>query len=605
MNHLAQEKSPYLLQHKNNPVDWFPWGEEAFAKARRENKPIFLSIGYSTCYWCHMMEKDSFELEQVAAVLNAHYVAIKLDREERPDIDKIYMDAVVGLTGHGGWPMSVFLTPDLKPFYGGTFFWRDQFIKLLLGIAESWEKNLDAIEKNAEQLTNFLRDTNVDRTPVVLDETLFEAFIDQLKLRFDSTYGGFGGAPKFPPSQAVTLLLRLHERTDNSEALQMATVTLDRMARGGIFDHLGGGFARYSTDKYWLVPHFEKMLYDNAQLACAYLDAYRITKNEMFAAVARETLDYVLRVMTAPEGGFYSAEDAGEVNKEGDFYVWFYDELAAVLTNDELSKLTTVYGITPEGNFEHKNIFNLQNSIDWKIKSEPIVKNAHEKLFAARERRPHPHKDDKVLTAWNGLMISAMARGGQILGETRYKNAAQSAARFIQSHLIQNGKLLRRYRDQASGMSGQLDDYAYFIQGLVDLFETDGNEQWVLYAAELQDTQNKLFWDNAVGGYYYSAPGDTSVIVRKKDFHDGAEPSPNAIAALNLCRLYFLTANPNFLERAEQLFAVVSSELALQPIAHASFLNAFEFYRSTAKDAFVCATDGYCRKPPVHIPTQP
>ncbi len=528
-NRLAQEKSPYLLQHKDNPVDWYPWGEEAFEKARRENKPIFLSIGYSTCYWCHMMERDSFELTDVAEALNRDFVSIKVDREEHPDVDRIYMEAVIGMSGHGGWPMSVFLTPDLKPFFGGTFFWRAQFLDLLARINEAWKNEPAKVREAGQQLFAHLnRKEPVAGQGTIQTEPLREAF-RELQQGFDPTHGGFGPAPKFPHSMGISLLLRIHRRSGNKEALEMAKKSLDGMAEGGIYDRIGGGFHRYATREDWNDPHYEKMLYDNALLAMTYLEAFQVTQNKTYAQVVSQTFDYILREMTDREGGFYSAQDAGEVGKEGDYY--------------RLSK-------------------------------------------EERPRHEPPHKDDKILTSWNGLMIASLARGYQPLGDERYLAAAQRAARFIQSKLYRDKKLLRRYRDGDARYDGTVDDYAFLIHGLLALYESDFDRGWLDWATELQKKQDEDFWDES-GGYFFTPPGEKRLIVRGKETNDGATPSGNSIAALNLLRLHGLTYERKYLDRADRLFGFLAGFLAKYPAGYAQALIAADYRLDRSKEVVV------------------
>ncbi len=419
INRLIFEASPYLLQHAHNPVNWYAWGPEALEAAKAEGKTILLSIGYSTCYWCHVMEEESYENERVAEVLNRDFIAIKVDREERPDLDKIHMDAVVAIRGHGGWPLNVFLTPNLEPFWGGSYFQKEQFLDILGQIRTAWEKEPEKIVQSGSQLSQYLETQNQLLKGVeVLDEMVLKAAYDSLASSFDDEFGGFGWAPKFPPSMRLQLLLRIARRTGEPVALEMAEKTLDHMARGGIYDHLGGGFHRYSTDERWLVPHFEKMLYDNASLAWTYLEAYQVSGKAMYSRVAREILDYVLKEMTHPGGGFYSAQDAGEVGEEGAFYVWHTSELREFLSPQEFALFEKVYGLSEPNNFENgTHILNLQDEYDWTIKANPLIRSAHHKLLAVRQARPSPLKDDKILTAWNGLMIAAMAKANQVLGE--------------------------------------------------------------------------------------------------------------------------------------------------------------------------------------------
>jgi uncharacterized protein len=579
-NRLGEEKSPYLLQHKDNPVHWFAWGDEAFQAAKSENKPIFLSIGYSTCYWCHVMEKDSFETEEVANVLNKYFINIKIDREERPDIDQIYMDAVVAMTGQGGWPMSVFLTPDLKPFYGGTFFYRAQFISLLEQINGFWGKDYDRIVAASNELTSILKkysQSNLSNEP--LNDTVLKNAFYQFTNIFDENFGGFGKAPKFPHSESVALLLRIYKRSSLDQALSMATKTLDYMASGGIYDHLGFGFHRYSTDVKWFAPHFEKMLYDNALLSKTYFEAYQITKNEMHYDVGKQILDYVIRDMSDEGGGFYSAEDAGDVGKEGEFYTWSFSEIKSLLLPEELEMVTDVYNISAQGNFEHgQNILHLSSSADWAKKKHPLIESASKKLRSARNKRRYPHKDDKILTSWNGLMISAMSKGYQITGDISYLKAGQKSALFIKENLYKDNSLLRRYRQNEARFAGVLEDYAYLIAALIDLYESDFNIDWILWAIELQNIQNDLFWDSSSDGYFYTNKDELSLIVRKKDFHDGAVPSANGVSALNLLRLYNLTFELNYLQRAKDtLHAAASSGLTQNPSGYSSSAMALDY----------------------------
>lgn len=590
VNRLAKEKSPYLLQHKNNPVDWYPWGEEAFAEAKKQNKPIFLSIGYSTCYWCHVMEKDSFEIDEVAQVMNKYFINIKVDREEHPEVDQIYMDAVMAMTGHGGWPMSVFLTPDLKPFVGATFLWRQQFLNVMHRIQEEWIKKPEKVFEFGEKVFEALSETPQRFSEQNYDDQILIKAYENLARRFDSQHGGFGGAPKFPHSADLSLLMRVAHRQNEKKALQMVVKSLDEMAKGGIYDHLGGGFHRYSTDDKWFAPHFEKMLYDNALLAVTYLEAYQLTKNEHYAKIARETLDFVLREMTSPEGGFYSAQDAGEVGREGDFYVWTYDELKSVLSENELQLLKDVYGVTETGNWEHgKNILCLQNGQP--SQRDPLghgsapTQKLKEKLFQIRQQREHPHKDEKILTGWNGLMISAMAKAYQALADERYLVVAQKAAGFIKGQLYQKENLLRRFCDGESKYSAKLEDYAYLIQGLIDLYESDFDGKWLFWAGKLQNEQNQAFWDEKKGGYYFASHAEKNLVIRKKDFFDASIPSGNAVSLLNLLRLHDLTLTPSFQEKAKVLSEIFAGlSLKQSTLGYSSALIALDYVLSGAKE---------------------
>ena len=591
-NRLIHEKSPYLLQHAHNPVHWFPWGEAAFKAALAENKPIFLSIGYSTCHWCHVLEKESFENQEVADLLNEYFISIKVDREELPGVDQIYMSVVQAMTGSGGWPMTVVMTPDRQPFFGGTYFPRDQLIKILVALELAWTEQPKKIKAVGAKVQAFMETENdISSGTVKLDEEILKKHYQQLSNQFDAKYGGFGPAPKFPPTIQLKVLLRVAHRTGDKKALAMVATTLEHMARGGIYDHLGGGFHRYSTDRIWLAPHFEKMLYNQAGLSSIYLEAFQSTQNKMFESVARGILDYVLREMTAPTGGFYSAEDADSEGEEGVFYVWSADELKAVLTSKEVETISQIYDVTAAGNFESRNkptnIFQLKNNIPWKIKSDPAVKTIHDKLFAAREKREHPFKDDKVITAWNGLMLGSMAQAYQVLGDSRYLKAAQHAARFIESHLYKHHKLLRRFRQGEARHPGGLDDYAYLIQGLLTLYEADFNEHWIEWARRLQQKQDELFWDSETGGYYLSEKNANFLPVRKKEFGDGARPNSNAIAVLNLLRLYNLTFAKEYQQKARKVLTVIGDRMNKFPMGFAQMVIALDFYLDRSKEIAV------------------
>ncbi len=592
-NRLASEKSPYLRQHADNPVDWLPWGEEAFARARAENKPIFLSIGYSTCHWCHVMAHESFEDPAVAAVLNRDFVSVKVDREERPDVDRVYMAYIQATTGHGGWPMSVWLTPTLKPFYGGTYFppegnphGRTSFVTVLGMIAKHWSEQQEKILTGADEVTASLqryategRARAVEEgAPAPLHDAAGEAFEKAFQYfyeAFDPTHGGFGGAPKFPRPSTLNLLFRIAAlqgvKTDiGTEAVGVSAYTLQKMAGGGIHDHLGGGFHRYSVDAEWFVPHFEKMLYDQAQLAVSYLEAKQATGREVFAWFARDIFDYVQRDLTSPHGGFYSAEDADSLieagkpaHAEGAFYVWTKAEIEAHLGADA-ALFCAHYGVKENGNvdndpqaeFTGKNILMQrqpladtakQFNLDLATASDQLLA-CHEVLRVVRARRPRPHLDDKVITAWNGLMISAFAKGAQILGgekenekeeRERLLQAATRAAEFIQRELFDpaTGTLYRSWREGRSDIPGFAEDYAALIQGLLDLYEAGFELRWLQWAEQLQAKMDAIFWDAARGGYFNSRADDASIIVRLKEDYDGAEPSPNSLAAMNLLRL--------------------------------------------------------------------
>lgn len=603
-NRLIREKSPYLQQHAHNPVDWYPWGEEAFAKAHRENKPVFLSIGYSTCHWCHVMERESFENEAIAAILNERFVAIKVDREERPDVDEIYMTAVQALTqGGGGWPLSVWLLPDGKPFYGGTYFppddkWgRRGFASVLVQVSETYQKHRSEIDRYGAELTETIRRAGTvgagDELP---DQELLAAAGVQLAQRFDPAYGGFSRQPKFPPSMAMMHLLRQHRRTGDPNALHMTEHTLERMWRGGMFDHLGGGFARYSTDSQWLVPHFEKMLYDNALLARVYLEAYQVTERELYADVAKDILRYVLRDMTSPRGGFYSAEDADSEGEEGKFYVWTPEEVALVLGEEEGRVFSDFYGVSEGGNFEggtsilHRRM-PIEAFADEKgvkpAELEARLAEGRGKLLREREQRPRPLRDEKILAAWNGLMISSMAYAYQVLGGEEYRQAAERAADFVLIEMTSRGRLLRRWMDGQALHDGYSSDYAFMIQGLLDLYEATFEIRWLAEAVRLADDMDRLFWDDEGGGYFMTGHDAEPLIARTKDPDDSAIPSGNSVAAWNGLRLAELTGRDKYRERSLKTIAAFRQLMERAPSAYPMMLVAFDFAVGPTKEVVV------------------
>jgi uncharacterized protein YyaL (SSP411 family) len=628
-NRLANEKSPYLLQHAHNPVDWYAWGPEAFEKARAENKPIFLSIGYSTCHWCHVMERESFENDQIAEVLNREYVAIKVDREERPDVDRIYMTFVQATTGGGGWPMSVWLTPALQPFFGGTYFppenrWgHPGFGSVLTQVADAWRNDREKVAESAadvvEQLKKHVAVAPAHAGAVAFDQATLESGFSVFRRTFDTRLGGFGGAPKFPRPSVFNFLLRYYARTGNQEALDMVLLTLREMAKGGMHDQLGGGFHRYAVDERWFVPHFEKMLYDQAQLAISYLEAFQITGDGQYAATARRIFDYVLRDMTDADGGFYSAEDADSAvsaehpdrKSEGAFYIWSRAEIQEALGQggapDEASGEAADwfcyrYGVEADGNVEHdphgeftgRNIL-YQAHTDEQTAArfgQPLeavsaaLRQAEATRFQARTKRVRPHLDDKVLTSWNGLMISALAMGGAILVEPRYAEGARRAAEFIIARLYnaETGVLLRRYRQGDAAIPGFLDDYALFVQGLLDLYEAQFDLRHLQLARRLTEKQRELFEDADNGGFFSSAAGDTSLVLRVKEDYDGAEPSGNSVAAMNLLRLARMANHAGFRESAEKTFAAFGPRLSHVPMAVPQMLAACEWVMAQPRE---------------------
>ncbi len=542
-NRLAAEKSPYLAQHAHNPVDWYPWGEEAFEKAQRENKPIFLSIGYSTCYWCHVMEKECFELEDVAAALGA-FVSVKVDREEHPEVDEIYMEAVMAMTGRGGWPMSVFLTPDLKPFWGGTYIPHAHFLQLLDRIQNIWQSSPEQIKMGGEKLLAALAQEPRTESAVVPDEEIWQRFFSQAKDRFDPHYGGFGAAPKFPPSMVLRVLLRLSK--EKMTTLPLVEKTLVAMACGGIYDQVGGGFHRYSTDERWLVPHFEKMLYDNALLATVYLEAKQCTGKDFYGKVAQETLDYLLRDMRHEGGAFYSAEDAGEVRKEGEFYLWHWPELQGM---PNFPTFQEIFSLSPAGNFEGANILACDGEEAW-LKSRDF-KEAWEYLRNARNQRPRPHRDEKILTAWNGLALGALALGSTVLEDPRYLSAAEQCAHWLKKNLWNGKTLWRRYAGGEVKYQGTASDYTFLIDGLLKLYHASFQEEWLYWARDLQAVLDQEFWEE--DGYFTASRKESFLVVRKKDRFDGALPSPNSVAYSNLLALAQYFQDPQLRERAEAL----------------------------------------------------
>ncbi|MCC6493122.1 MAG: thioredoxin domain-containing protein [Pirellulales bacterium] len=593
-NHLASETSPYLLQHQNNPVDWYPWGPEALARAKREGRPIFLSIGYSACHWCHVMEQESFEDPRIAALINERFVPIKVDREERPDLDQIYMNATQMLTGRGGWPMSVFLTPELKPFYAGTYFppsgrgGMPGFDQVLLAVHEAWTQRREEVERMSAELTAQLdRAGRVAGGGAALSTELFEHAVNQLARAFDHAWGGFGGAPKFPHPMDLQLLLRFWNRTGHGHSLEMVRTTLDRMAAGGIYDHLGGGFARYSVDARWLVPHFEKMLYDNALLAATYAEAYQATGDENYARVARETIDYILRDMTDPAGGFYSAEDADSEGEEGKFYVWTPDEIEAVLGEEAGTTFGRVYDVTDAGNFEGRNILNMPKSIAQAARimgrdAEELAAElaaSRQKLLEARQRRIRPAKDDKIIVAWTGLLIDALARAAAALSEPRYAAAAGAAADFSHDKMQRaDGRLLHTYRRGQAKLDAYLDDYSALANGLVSLYEATFAGDRLEEAARLMDVVLEHFADRDGGGFFFTADDHERLIARNKDATDNSTPSASALAATALVRLGKLTGEAKYAMAAEGALVAAAGLLEQAPTAMGQMFLALDYY---------------------------
>lgn len=607
-NRLAKETSPYLLQHQNNPVDWFPWGEEAFAEAKRLDRPVFLSVGYSACHWCHVMEHESFESEEIAKKLNDGFISIKVDREERPDVDQIYMTAVQAITGRGGWPMSVFLTHDRRPFYGGTY-WPPKaranmpgFDQVLDAVQDAWKNRRDGLTEQADQLTEHLRQSASVAGPtgaIELTTKLVVGAESTIFRQFDAVNGGFGGAPKFPHPMDLRVLLRIWRRSGRAESLNMVTLTLDKMAGGGIYDHLGGGFHRYSVDARWLVPHFEKMLYDNALLVPVYLEAYQATGRESYARTARETLDYVLREMTGADGGFYSTQDADSEGEEGKFYVWSLKEVESLL-GEAAKSFAYCYDVTEQGNFEGHNILNLPKTFEQCAKvlgrdeSELAAELAlsRAKLFDVRKARVHPGLDDKVLVSWNGLMIAAMAHGSAVLGDPRYLQAAQKSADFILAKMRRpDGRLLHTYRNGQAKHDGYLDDYACLTEALIALYEIDGQARWIDEATKLADVMLARFADADKGGFFYTADDHEELIARTKDVFDNATPSGNGMATTALVRLAKLTGNEKYADAAARGLRAVGDLFDRAPTAVGQSLLALDTHLGPTQELVLTAAN--------------
>jgi uncharacterized protein YyaL (SSP411 family) len=597
-NRLVFTSSPYLLQHARNPVDWYPWGEDAFEKAAREDKPIFLSIGYSTCHWCHVMEHESFEDSAVAAYLNEHFVAIKVDREERPDVDHIYMTVCQAMTGSGGWPLTIFMTPEKKPFYSGTYFPKDDrfgrpgFMRVLEAMDNAWKTDRQKVLGIGNQLQAQLREA-LQGEVGELPQGLHVSAVKTFKGRYDKVFGGFGSEPKFPMGHTLSYMLRRATAEGDAELQSMAEETLTRMYRGGIWDHLGGGFCRYSVDRKWLVPHFEKMLYDNALLLMAYVDAYQVTQNPRYRDIAREIVQYVRRDMTDGSGMFYSAENADSEREEGKFYVFTRKEFDDIV-GKHARMMAEYFGITVEGNFEHGNNI-LHIAVDaevWAAKHDLSDEEAREriaetkaKLFAVRAKRVHPSLDDKVLVSWNGLMIAALAQAGQAFGDEDLTAMAERAAdAIIKLMLTKDGTLLHRSRMGNAGIPGFLEDYAFFAWGLIDLYEATFETRYLRHAVELNDTLLRLFHDDANGGLFFTASDAEKLIVRTKESHDGALPSGNSAAAYNLVRLARMTGNTDYETRAQAILRAFGTQLSQSPTGSTVMLMALDFAEGEGKE---------------------
>lgn len=609
-NKLIKEKSPYLLQHAYNPVNWYPWCSEAFEVAKNENKPVFLSIGYSTCHWCHVMEHESFEDNDVARLMNEYFVSIKVDREERPDIDNLYMTVCQMLTGSGGWPLTIIMTPDKKPFFAGTYFPKETkygrvgMIDLITKIKEIWMFKQEEALTSADQIIELVKQSTVNITSnELLNENILESAFHQLCSQFDETFGGFGSAPKFPMPHYLLFLLRYWKRKNDSKALLMVEKTLQRMWLGGIYDHIGFGFHRYSTDSRWLLPHFEKMLYDQALLSMAYLETYQVTKNKVYEKITKEIFAFVICEMVTIEGGFISAYDADSEGKEGKYYTWSCSELRKLLNKEEMDFISEVFNLKEDGNYFDKsnrnktgqNIFYMQK-LPFEIASDMALSSGEfcekmdkirQKIFMTRKKRIYLPKDDKILTNWNGLMIAALAKGSQVLSDSSYTSFAQRAACFILDKLIVDGRLMHSYRDGESKVFANLDDYAFLIWGLLELYETVFSEEYLETSLKLSEYVIDHFWDSKNNGFFFTADDVESLFVRQKDIYDGAIPSSNAVMILNLLKLFNITGNNKFKELAENVVKVFSAKIKEVPVAYAQFLCSLDYLLGPSSEVVI------------------
>ena len=610
-NRLKDSQSPYLLQHASNPVDWYPWSDVAFKKAKKENKPIFLSIGYSTCHWCHVMEHESFEDSTVASLMNSNFINVKVDREEMPEVDHLYMSVCQAMTGRGGWPLTIIMTPEKKPFFAGTYFPKEGrgktpgMLQLIPSLANAWKNKQSEIKNSIDKIENYLIEINTSKPGKNWNENIIKTAFSDFSSKFDSDFGGFGRAPKFPSPHNLILLLRYSKIYNDQNALKMVEITLDNMRLGGIFDHIGLGFHRYSTDRRWFLPHFEKMLYDQAMIAMAYLEAYQITKKQKYGNVAEEIFTYVLRDMTDPKGGFYSAEDADSEGEEGTFYVWDKAELIEVLGQENGEKFSKIFGFIKGGNFHDeasgqttgKNIPYFPKELDsilnkLEMSSENFnnfIEESRKKLFLKREKRIHPLKDDKILTDWNGLMIAALSQGGRILNNPEYTEAAQKSVNFMQKYLRDdNGKLFKRYRLGKSGLSPHIDDYSFMVWGLLDLYENTFEVEHLETAIELTKIMIEDFSDST-GGFYIGSKHAEKLMVRSKDSYDGALPSGNSVAAMNLFRLSKITGDIYWEKLAEKTLRAFTGQAEKSPSGFSHMLTAFIFNLKFPKELVIVA----------------
>jgi uncharacterized protein YyaL (SSP411 family) len=595
-NRLIHETSPYLLQHAHNPVDWYPWGEEALNRAKKEDKPILLSIGYSSCHWCHVMEKESFENEAIAKIMNDRFITIKVDREERPDLDELYMNAVQVMIGSGGWPMTVFLTPDLVPFHAGTYFPPEDrggmpgFQKILVVVSDYYRGNRGEVRKIETQVKQALQQiAEMASSGETMDEKVLPKAFEVFGSNFDPTNGGFGKAPKFPSSMALSFLLRYGKSTRSKEALEMVEVTLEKMAKGGIYDHLGGGFHRYSVDDRWLIPHFEKMLYDNALLSRTYFEAYQATQHARYLRVAEEILHYVLREMKSPEGGFYSTQDADSEGEEGKFYVWRRDQIKEILGKEKGTPFSAYYGVTPQGNFEGgTSVLYIASSLEKVSKLygipipdlEKLLEEGRKRLLVEREKRVRPGRDEKVLTSWNGIMLSSFVDGFKITGNETFLKGATESARFILHEMRKEGHLMRAFHHGKSQFKAYSEDYAFFIQALIDLYEVTFEIEWLKEADDLNSRMIRQFWDESKGGFFFTGKENESLIARSKSPYDNAIPSSNSVAVFNLVRLGYLTGEDSLKKKAEQILSLFYKFLSEHPAGFSHMLSGLSFFFS-------------------------
>jgi len=603
-NRLIHESSPYLRQHAHNPVDWYPWCDEAFSRAKTENKPVLLSVGYSACHWCHVMEHESFENPETAELMNDLFVNIKVDREERPDLDHIYMTAVQMLTGHGGWPMTMFLTPAGEPFYGGTYFPPEDrhglpgFRRLLVGVSQAYHDKPADVRNTIEQLVGAMRKADASSSAAALpDGHLVLQAAAAMSNAYDERYGGIGQAPKFPNTSVLELFLRASHCSGEARYQEMALYTLRRMAEGGIYDQLGGGFHRYSVDQHWLVPHFEKMLYDNAQLVPLYLAAFQLTQEPLFSSIARDTLDYVVREMRDPHGGFYSTQDADSEGEEGKFFVWDRHEVESLL-GDDAEIVCRYWDVSDVGNFEQRNILHVTLDIEqlsglFRRSSEDVrrvIADARAKLFAAREERIKPGRDEKILTSWNGLMISAFAKAAEVFGDDNYRQVAVDAVAFLQRELQRGDRLLSTYKDGVAKLNGCLDDYAFFAAALVDVYEAVQDRSYLDASIQLVESMIAHFWDDSASGFFFTSDDHEALLLRTKPTFDGSIPAGNSIALQTLLRLHHYTTRTEYLERAEAMLRLYDEPMRRQPFGVANTLSALDFYTRGPREIVVVAT---------------